>query len=195
LTTLSAFNSNGLLTQTAGDTFAARTIAGTSDQIAVTNGDGVAGNPTLALVIPSEAEARAGTDGNKAMPSLRVHQAISEKVRYYASSSPVAFSAGGLAQWAHGLGGAPSSITVVLECTTAEFGYSIGDRVYMGAGSSWGDTTQAVNHGIYCDATNINIRWDALSSQLAVLGRKDTGLGVLITPASWRVYVTAQMFA
>lgn len=44
-----AFNSNGMLVQTAADTFAARTLMGTTNEIDVTNGDGVSGNPTFAL--------------------------------------------------------------------------------------------------------------------------------------------------
>jgi hypothetical protein len=49
LTALAAHNTNGILTQTAADTFAGRTITGTANQVTVTNGNGVAGNPTLSL--------------------------------------------------------------------------------------------------------------------------------------------------
>lgn len=49
LTSLAAYNTNGILTQTAADTFTGRTITGTSNQVVVTNGDGVSGNPTLSL--------------------------------------------------------------------------------------------------------------------------------------------------
>ena len=49
LTALAAHNTNGILTQTAADTFTGRTITGTANQVNVTNGDGVSGNPTLSL--------------------------------------------------------------------------------------------------------------------------------------------------
>ena len=49
LTALAAYNTNGLLTQTAADTFTARTLTGPAAGITVSNGNGVAGNPTLAL--------------------------------------------------------------------------------------------------------------------------------------------------
>lgn len=49
LTTLAAYNTNGLLTQTAADTFTGRTISSGNPAITVTNGDGVAGNPTLGV--------------------------------------------------------------------------------------------------------------------------------------------------
>lgn len=46
LTAVAAYNTNGLLTQTAADTFTGRTlVAGTG--ISISNGDGVAGNPTI----------------------------------------------------------------------------------------------------------------------------------------------------
>lgn len=49
LTSLAAYNTNGLLTQTAADTFTGRTLTGTANQITVTNGDGVSGNPTISI--------------------------------------------------------------------------------------------------------------------------------------------------
>lgn len=52
LTALAAHNTNGLLTQTAADTFTGRTITGTANEVTVANGDGVAGNPTLSLPTP-----------------------------------------------------------------------------------------------------------------------------------------------
>lgn len=48
LTALAGYNTNGLLTQTAADTFVGRSIAAGTG-ISLTNGDGVAGNPTVAI--------------------------------------------------------------------------------------------------------------------------------------------------
>ena len=43
------FSGNGLLARTTTGTYESRTITGTSNQITITNGDGVAGNPTLSF--------------------------------------------------------------------------------------------------------------------------------------------------
>lgn len=49
LTALAAYNTNGLVTQTSADTFTGRTLIGPAAGITVSNGNGVSGNPTLAL--------------------------------------------------------------------------------------------------------------------------------------------------
>ncbi len=49
LAALEGLASTGIAVRTAADTWAQRTITGTASQITVTNGNGVSGNPTLAL--------------------------------------------------------------------------------------------------------------------------------------------------
>jgi len=48
LAALASYNTNGLIAQTAADTFAGRTLTG-GGGITVSNGDGVSGNPTLSI--------------------------------------------------------------------------------------------------------------------------------------------------
>lgn len=63
LDALSSYDTNGLVTQTATDTFTGRTIIAPAAGITVTNGNGVSGNPTLALSDDLEAlEGLSGTD-------------------------------------------------------------------------------------------------------------------------------------
>jgi len=91
LTALAAFNSNGVMVQTAADTFTSRTITGTAGQVTVTNGDGVAGNPTVSL--PASG-VTAGTYGSASLipvPVVDTYGRITS-ITTAAVVSPTAFS-------------------------------------------------------------------------------------------------------
>jgi hypothetical protein len=90
LTSLAAYNTNGLLTQTAADTFTGRTLTGPAAGISVANGNGVAGNPTLALSNDLAAlEALAGTN-------TIYYRSAADTWTAVTITAPVTFSAGAL---------------------------------------------------------------------------------------------------
>lgn len=88
--------SNGLVVRTAAATVAARTITGTANQIAVTNGDGVAGNPTLAL--PNDVDITTSLDigsvGTISAAALRVGGDIRASGTIYATDFVLTGGAG-----------------------------------------------------------------------------------------------------
>lgn len=63
LTALAAYNTNGLLTQTASDTFVGRTLTAPAAGITITNPAGIAGNPTFSLADDLSAVEGLSTNG------------------------------------------------------------------------------------------------------------------------------------
>ena len=70
LTAISGLAANGLIARTSASTAAARTLTGTAAEITVTNGDGVAGNPTLSLPAALNFTGKTITGGTFASPNL-----------------------------------------------------------------------------------------------------------------------------
>lgn len=92
LTALEAYNTNGLLTQTAADTFVGRAITAGSG-ISVTNGDGVSGNPTVAVDFATASEIRSNT-ANQVVGTDEAWDSVTTVALTDAATIAVDFSAG-----------------------------------------------------------------------------------------------------
>jgi hypothetical protein len=104
-------------------------------------------------------------------------------------SAQQTITAGGTLTLAHSLGAQPKLYMAVLQCTTANGGYSIGDEVAINPMLNTTDSTlQAIS--IIPDATNMNIRFGANASTFKLLLKNGTGY-VDITNSSWRLVVRA----
>ena len=57
------FTTNGVMVRTAAGTYTNRSVAGTANEVTVTNGDGVSGNPTISLVMNKDLVAGSGLTG------------------------------------------------------------------------------------------------------------------------------------
>jgi hypothetical protein len=104
--------------------------------------------------------------------------------KFYESPQQTITSAGALTL-AHGLGRKPVLVKYVLQCTSAEGGYSIGDELTE-------PQSDAANRGVSIvpDATNINIRFGSAASTFFAV-RKSDGVSVSLVNASWRFVVRA----
>lgn len=138
--------------------------------------------------IASQAEAEAGTNNTKATTPLRVAQAISalSPAMFTESFTSTAqtFTADSTTPVAHGLTGEPSLITVVFQCTSAEGGYSVGERVHHPA--SLGDSNSG--HSCYADATNVN--FIVRTTGLFITHKTDRTI-FQIDETKWDVYINA----
>lgn len=96
-------------------------------------------------------------------------------------------TAGGSLTLPHGLGVAPKLMQCWLYCNTAEFGYSIGETVWINNSDfTDGGTQQGVSASP--DATNLNVRFGASGMFMM---NKGTGAVTLMTTASWRAIFRA----
>jgi len=91
LDALSSFNTNGIMVQTDTSEFIGRTITGTASQVTVTNGDGVAGNPTISLAASGVTAGTYGSSSAIPVPVVDTYGRITG-ITTAAVVSPTVFS-------------------------------------------------------------------------------------------------------
>jgi hypothetical protein len=174
----------GLIVQTGADAFTKRLIAGTADQIGVTNANGADGNPTLSLAFATKALAEAGADTVSPMNALRVKQAIDFNQPASFASTESTFAASTLFTFAHGLGAVPVEFGAFLRCATGSEGFSVNHRIAL---STYQDSTTN-GATLYADATNVYVR---VAATYAVYN--PAGTYSVLTPANFRLSVRANL--
>ena len=105
-----------------------------------------------------------------------------------------ALNSAGVTSVNHGFAALPQLVTVVLECTTNDIGYTPGDQVNIGVRLEAG--AAGPNSGIagYADATQVHAAVDPGSG--FYLPNATTGVtGTALTTSRWKVVATAYKFA
>lgn len=114
-----SITASGIIARTGEDTYASRTIqvngAGALDGLAVTNGDGVSGDPTIGLDIQNLPALAEATDGNDRVPVFNVSTGANEY--YTVNQIATASSSNSFETWA-GAGNTTGDISIVADSAT-----------------------------------------------------------------------------
>jgi hypothetical protein len=124
-------------------------------------------------------------DYNSAFTGAQVDAAVAATLQTFTSAAQTIASAG-LLTIPHGLAEKPSLIQCYLECTTAENGYAIGDRLMISP-----NTTTALSdrsQSIIADATNFIIRFSNNANVFSGTNAT-TGVAITLTNGSWNFFI------
>ena len=113
-------------------------------------------------------------------------QASDAGINLYRSSADRSITFGAEPTEAHGLGGLPDLFGGELICTTSQHGYSVGQRIAIGA-DSYGD----YGISVFADSTNLGFHTDSSGVHI---NSRTTDAGAVITASSWKVRLWAIKF-
>ncbi|MEH3109026.1 MAG: hypothetical protein PGN22_02845 [Agrobacterium cavarae] len=121
------------------------------------------------LPIASQAEAQSGTEvGVRAFSPQRVAQAAKAALAPFISGNQP-YVTNGSGSVGHGLGVKPSKLSSYLVCTTAIYGWSVGDEFEV-APHAW---SNQADYGITLWADTTNVFWKFPRNGLALIGKSD----------------------
>src|SRR4249919_1841140 len=176
LAALAAFNTNGLLTQTAADTFVGRTITGTANEVTVTNGDGVAGAPTLSIPSAITFTGKTITGGSitpAAAPTTTAIGYLGSPINTQDANYTTVMSDAGKTLYRT----SASTHTWTID-SNANVAYPIGTQIGFSNESGGGNVTIAI--------TSDTLRWGS-STGSRILTANGSAVAQKMTSTSWRI--------
>jgi hypothetical protein len=129
----------------------------------------------------SQADAIAGVNDSKYMTPLTTRQAYPIRTLMTAWSAAYTPAGGETLSAAHGQSVVPYGVQLVLECVSADLGYSVGDRVTP-HGFWNGSATNAISY--YADATNVGVKCP--TGFIVYIQSKTTGSGTTPAAGKWK---------
>lgn len=169
-------------TATAGATVARTITAGTG--ISVSNGSGVSGNPTITNSGVTSFNGSTGAVTGVSSVNGSTGAVTLPFSKSYTSPQYSTFS--GTQTSAHGLGAMPVLTQLILVCTSATQGYSVGDQVFVPAQDDPGYGSAS----IAADATNLSLIMPS-SAGIFRICNKSTGSAFTPTSANFNIFVRA----
>lgn len=141
------------------------------------------------IITPQEATNTTNITTNATNITTNASDIAALPIQTYYNSAGQSISSGSIRQFNHLLGVEPKIITFIIECISAEHGYSIGDRIYSPPFNSTDTSTNRFT-SVYIDSTSIFVRYDG-STNVFVAGNKSSGATAILTNSSWELYVSA----
>jgi hypothetical protein len=175
-----------------------RATAGAGSVEALTVGTGLsasAGTVTLAnatdtaiggVELATTAETQTGSDATRAITPAGLKTALGFS-RFY-ESGEISLTTSATNSAAHGLGGLPRLVTVILRCKTADVGYSVGAEINYPSGRA-----SDANNGLTpaWDSANISLIVGTAGTGTIGVARPDTRAGAALTNSSWVAVIRA----
>ncbi|MFA6961188.1 MAG: hypothetical protein WC205_10585 [Opitutaceae bacterium] len=124
------------------------------------------------------------TTGSATVGSLVVGTSAILSVGKFESAEQTVPTTGNTVTIAHGLGGMPVFVTVVLRCKTAEFGWAVGDEIMLNS-----VTMDSVNLGITTGVNDTSIKLTVTGN--IYLHKFDTAAKFAPTSANWKLVFRA----